>query len=141
LPICVEHQEKKIADAIIESCSKHNIDITKYRGQACDGAAAMSSGRIGVQARIKEKSPLALYMHCNSHVLNLSIAAACKLSPIRNMIDSLNETDLCFNNSPKQQAFFELVIEKEEILSNGKKLKGLCKTRWVERHLCFETFL
>jgi hypothetical protein len=57
------------------------------------------------------------------------------------MIDSLNETDLCFNNSPKQQAFFELVIEKEEILSNGKKLKGLCKTRWVERHLCFETFL
>jgi hypothetical protein len=126
---------EKIADAIIESCSKHNIDITKHRGQAYDGAAAMSSGRIGVQARIKEKSPLALYMHCNSDVLNLSIAAACKLSPIRNMIDSLNETDLCFNNSPKQQAFFELVIEKEEILSNGKKLKGLCKTRWVERHL------
>lgn len=100
----------------------------------------MSSGRIGVQARIKEKSPLALYMHCNSHVLNLSIAAACKLPPIRNMIDSLNETYLFFNNSPKRQAFFELVIEKEEIQSNVKKLKGLCKTRWVKRHLCFETF-
>lgn len=55
--------EEKIADTIIESCSKHNIDITKYRGQTYDGAAAMSSGRIGVQARIKDKSPSALYMH------------------------------------------------------------------------------
>ncbi|VDI75124.1 Hypothetical predicted protein [Mytilus galloprovincialis] len=36
----------------------------------------MSSMRVGVQARIKKRAPLAMYVHCNSHVLNLCIAAA-----------------------------------------------------------------
>lgn len=131
---------EKIAEAIIESLRDHHLDITKCRGQGYDGAGAMSSMRVGVQARIKEVSPLALYVHCNSHVLNLTIAEACKLPCVRDMIDSINEVYLFFHNSPKRQAFFELVIEKQEISSKVKKLKGLCKTRWVERHLCYETF-
>ncbi|CAC5408033.1 unnamed protein product [Mytilus coruscus] len=131
---------EKIANAILESLRDHNIDITKCRGQGYDGAAAMSSMRVGVQARIKERAPLALYVHCNSHVLNLCIAAACKLPPVRNMIDSLNEIYFFFNNSPKRQTFFELVVEKEDNPSKVKKLKGLCKTRWVESHVCYETF-
>ena len=40
----------------------------------------MSSGKDGVQAKIKEISPLALFTHCYAHCLNLSIAASCKLS-------------------------------------------------------------
>lgn len=87
----------------------------------------MSSMRVGVQARIKEVSPLSLYVHCNSHVLNLTIAEACKLPCVRDMIDSINEVYLFFHNSPKRQAFFELVIEKQEISSKVKKLKGCVK--------------
>jgi hypothetical protein len=34
-----------------------------------------------------------------------------------------------------ESLWFKPVIEKEEIQSNVKKLKGLCKTSWVERHL------
>lgn len=130
----------KIAQCIIDSLSRHGIDVNKCRGQGYDGAGAMSSARVGVQARIKEVSPLALYVHCNSHVLNLSIAAACKIPSVRNMIDSLNEVYLFFHNSPKRQTYFELVIERLEIPSNVKKIKGLCKTRWIERHQCYETF-
>lgn len=130
----------KIAKAIIDSPTRHDIDVTKCRGQGYDGAGAMSSERVGVQARIKEIAPLALYIHCNSHVLNLSIAAACKLPPVRNMIDSLNEVFWFFHNSPKRQTFFEHVLERLEIPSKVTKLKGLCKTRWIERHQCYETF-
>ena len=35
------------------SLAQHKVDILKCRGQAYDGAAAMSSERVGVQARIK----------------------------------------------------------------------------------------
>ena len=54
-----------------------------YDGQAYDGASAMSADISGVQARILELSPLALYTHCRSYVLNLSIATTCKVPEVR----------------------------------------------------------
>lgn len=100
----------------------------------------MSSGKQGVQARIREVAPLALYTHCRSHVLNLSIASACKVPLIRKMVDSLNQVFLFFDNSPKRQRFFEHVLKVCKSESKRVKLHGLCKTRWVERHTCYETF-
>ena len=127
-----------ISNAIKESLCTYNIDVSKARGQAYDGASAMSSNISGVQARIREAAPLALYTHCRSHVLNLSIAATCQVPEVRNMVDTINS---CFNYSPKRQIFFELVLEAMGATTKKKHLAGLCKTRWVERHTCFETFL
>ena len=75
----------------------------------------MSSSRVGIQAKRKEHAPLTVYTHCNSHILNLSIAASSSLPYIRNIIS--------------------------EISSKKTKLAGLCKTRWVERHTCYDTFI
>ena len=65
--------------------------------------SAMSSEKVGVQSRIREHSPTALYTHCNSHVLNLSISAACKMPSMRNMIDNVIEISLFFGTSPKRR--------------------------------------
>ena len=81
-----------IAEAIKQCLEEHGIDISLARGQAYDGASAMSFKRIGVQSIIRQKAPLALYTHCKSHVLNLSIAASCQLPLVRNMIDVVNST-------------------------------------------------
>ena len=40
------------------------LDPSNICGQAYDGASVMSSGKEGVQAKIKEISPLALFTHC-----------------------------------------------------------------------------
>ena len=48
---------ESISRAIIECLAKRGIDITKARGQAYDGASAMSSPRVGVQARIRALAP------------------------------------------------------------------------------------
>ena len=50
----------------------------------------------GVQAKIKEISPLAIYTHCYSHCLNLSVAASCKVQEVRNLISLINESYLFF---------------------------------------------
>ena len=42
-----------IAHAVIECLKDHRIDITKARGQSCNGAQCMSPDKVGVQARIK----------------------------------------------------------------------------------------
>ncbi|CAH3121600.1 unnamed protein product [Pocillopora meandrina] len=78
----------------------------------------MSSEACGVRGRIRRIAPLALFTHCNSHVLHLSVAAACRLT----------------------SQFLGQVLEKYGSTSRKEKLKGLCKTQWVERHECYETF-
>jgi hypothetical protein len=138
----LEHTSgEKIAEGIIQSLKKYGVDILKCRSHAYDGAACMSSEAVGVQGRITRISPRALYTHCKSHVLNLSIASSCKDPPIRNMIDQVNETFLFFDNSGKRQRFFEHVLEKRNSssISSKQKLLGLCKTCWVERHTCYDT--
>ena len=130
-----------IAEAIKQCLEEHGIDISLARGQTYDGASAMSSKRIGVQSIIRQKAPLALYTHCKSHVLNLSIAASCQLPLVRNMIDVVNSTYLFFSLSPKRQRFFETVLTTCGCESKKTKVPGLCKTRWVERHNCYESFL
>ena len=79
-----------IATAIKECLISHRLDISHMRGQAYDGASAMSSNNVGVQARIRESAPIAVYTHCKSHVLNLSIAASCSILEVKNMIDTIN---------------------------------------------------
>ena len=92
-----------ISSKILESLSHPSVslDPARIRGQGYDGATVMSSARAGVQAKIKEISPLAIYTHCFSHCLNLAIAASCKVQEVRNLIGLINEAYLFLANSPK----------------------------------------
>ena len=57
------------------------------------------------------------------------------------MVDTINSCLYFFNNSPKRQWLFELVLEAMGAITKKKNVSGLCKTRWVERRTCFEIFL
>ena len=132
-----------ISRKILKSLSDPSIslDPSNIRGQAYDGASVMSSGKEGVRAKIKEISPLALFIHCYAHCLNHSIATSCKLSEVRNLIGLINEAYLFLINSPKPQQLFELTLKEYLPENSHGKLPGLCKTRWVKRHTCLDLFL
>ena len=50
----------------------HEFDIdNKLVGQCYDGACIMFGHLIGLQARVKELAPNALFTHCLAHRLNL----------------------------------------------------------------------
>ena len=72
-------------------------------------------------------------MHCNSHRLNLCVAACCKEQLVRNMTELVHVATELFNFSPKH---FELLVKTiKELLpsANHKRLNNVCKTRWVAR--------
>lgn len=48
--------------------------MEKVVAQCYDGAAVMASGLNGMQAKIKEKIPQALFIHCYAHILNLVLS-------------------------------------------------------------------
>ena len=53
---------KIIADSILACMRQWGLDITKLRGQGYDGASVKSGYVQGIQARIREMCPNALYV-------------------------------------------------------------------------------
>jgi hypothetical protein len=60
-----------LATTIKEFLRDLNLRIDDCRGQGYDGAGNMAGRLSGVAARIQETNEKALYVHCNSHRLNL----------------------------------------------------------------------
>ena len=132
---------ESIAKGILDFLRSQDIPIGDMRGQGYDGASNMASSRVGVQARIKQEAPLATYVHCSGHCLNLVITHSCSLPEVRNVIDRLQHCCRFFLNSPKRSGLLELVISKNvHDPGRRKPLLDLCKTRWAERHSAYQHF-
>ena len=132
---------EKIAENILAFLKENNVPVTNMRGQGYDGASNMSSSTSGVQARINEEAPLATYVHCDGHCLNLVISKSCALPQVRNVIERLKNCCLFFLKSPKRSGLLELIV-KHNIVNVTKRqpLLDLCKTRWAERHTAYQHF-
>lgn len=62
-----ENLAKVVKDVLLHL----NLSITSLRGQAYDGAANMAGKYSGAQAIIKREQPLAPFVHCGAHCVNL----------------------------------------------------------------------
>lgn len=67
-----------LAAAILSVIEQSGLSISNCVGQAYDGASNMSGTNTGTAAHIQRKNPRAVYSHCRSHVLNLSLVKSCK---------------------------------------------------------------
>ena len=59
------------------------------RGQGYDGAGNMAGKYQGTAARIQREYPLALYVHCASHRLNLCIVKSCEILLVKTRMDKV----------------------------------------------------
>ena len=133
---------RAIADNILLKLSEWQLELEHLRGQAYDGAGAMAGKSKGAASHIITTQPKALFTHCASHRLNLCVIKCCSIREINNMMESAGKISRFFNNSPKRQLALERWID--ELFSHHekrKKVKDMCRTRWVERHEAFEVFL
>ena len=113
---------QSIANEILTRIGELGLLIEDCIGQGYDGAAAMSGHISGVQSRIREKAPAAIYVHCASHCLNLVLNHSSNVVPIRNMFTTLSEVINFFNDSPKRR----------DMLNTN--LLTFCDTRFIQRH-------
>jgi len=71
-----------------------NLDKINIIGQSYDGASVMSGHTGGVQAKLKEIHPKAIYVHCMAHKLNLVVIDMYKHLKVRSNI-FINVTNVC----------------------------------------------
>ena len=137
---CKEGMTGLELSANIENTLKElGLSLENCRGQGYDGASAMSSERKGVSGRILQKNSKALYVHCSSHRLNLVVAKACSILPVKNMLGQAQKIASFFSGSPIRSQYLSTKIE--EFGLTFKKLATPSTTRWVERIASLDSFL
>lgn len=75
------HKAKEMKFEVLAFLKKTEIVITDCRGQSYDNAANMSGIYQGLQTLIKEVCPLAEYVPCSPHSLNLTLQHAAENIP------------------------------------------------------------
>ncbi|XP_059148436.1 zinc finger MYM-type protein 1-like [Physella acuta] len=117
------------------------LSMTMCYGQSYDGANTMSGEISGVQKRVREIAPHALFTHCCAHNLNLILLDAV-LSNI--------QTQLFFGVLESIYTFFTGSLPRLSILQEEQRnnieafsltLKRLSDTRWASRKTAVDSIL
>ena len=98
----------------------------------------MSGHCTGVQQRIKQVAPYAIYVHCHAHVLNLVLVECVKNNSFASEFFSLLESLYVLMSTSKTHVIF---IQKQKELHPGKQTKELNRlsdTRWACRSLTLD---
>ena len=89
---------KALADTILSHLKSLNLPLEEMIGQGYVGASSMSGKEKGVQATVEEFCPLAVYVKCSAHVLNLVLVKSCAISEIHCTFDFLGNIGSFFLN-------------------------------------------
>ncbi|KAK4885824.1 hypothetical protein RN001_002095 [Aquatica leii] len=130
-----------LADETTDASGKEQLKLNRVGlqvenliGQSYDEGANMSEKFNGVQTRLKEIQPLAVYMHRSAHKLNLAVVKACSLSNVCNMMGVVGSvTNFVRDLAKRLELIKEAILEKHP-KKKSVKLKNLSDTRWLERH-------
>ena len=112
---------------LLNACKSLNLNVDDVRGQGYDNGYNMKGKHQGVQKRLLEINPRALYMPCACHSLNLTL---CDMA----------------HSCVKAVSFFGIVQRIYSLFANSTKrwkilldnvpdltVKSLCNTRWESR--------
>ncbi|XP_050522517.1 uncharacterized protein LOC126895075 [Daktulosphaira vitifoliae] len=99
----------------------------------------MSGQFNGAQAIIRQSHPLATYIHCAAHVLNLVISYSCSLQEIRNCLGTISKVRDFFIYPQRKDVLKSQIEESQECITKKKNIKTIM--RWVERFHAVNDFL
>lgn len=102
---------------VINVLSQFDIDISKCRGQCYDGAANVSGHITGLQRRIIDVEPRAIFVHCTAHTLNLVVQNTVQnINKVRDFLAVLRSMISFVKDSPERQAIFNSLQSEQSVL-------------------------
>ncbi len=75
---------KSLADTILSWLDVVGLSPLDTRGQCYDGASNMCGARSGCSTLVRQQAPMATYVRCAAHRLNLAVVSACKIQVLKN---------------------------------------------------------
>ena len=131
-----------IKNAIQDFLLHYQLPISKCRGQAYDGASNMAGIIKGVAARIQNKEPSAVYVHCLVHSLNLCLQTLAKrVTPIKEALEITMELGKFIDLSPKRSQLLSTLQTQLSPESKTPKIQMLRPTRWTVHTKALEAII
>ena len=119
------HSANEMKNAVIEVLKKYSINIENCRWQSYDNAANMAGTYNGFQAQILKIAPLATFIPCSAHSLNLVAKSAANISL---------EAKIFFSMIDGVYNFFSASTRLwDKLKFQSIVVKKLCPTRWSAR--------
>lgn len=125
---------KSLTTYIVDTLKKDQLDLTCIVSQGYDGASVMSGHCSGVQTRLKEFAPHAIYIHCLAHVLNLVLVDSVKAVPDATQFFALLESLYVFLSTTKAHVIFQQKQKEMHPDKQPRELQRLSDTRWACRY-------
>ena len=126
-----DRRASAIAKYVLERLDDFNC-MEKLVAQTYDGASVMSSELNGVQAKIKEKVPEAMFTHCYAHKLNLVLLHSAKCIPeCKTFFKTLEGLSAFFSKSTKRTRLLDDVVKH--------RLPRASATRWSSNSRLLQT--
>jgi len=123
--------EVAVHAAVTKLIDSLGVDISSLRGQSYDNASNMSGIYTGLQSRIWKLSPLALYVPCVAHSLNLvGSCAACSCLAATSYFAFLQSLYTFFSASTYRWHWQMLT---DALPPHGLVVKSLSDSRWSAR--------
>lgn len=123
------HTSSQIFDELMSVLIRFNLELSNCRGQTYDNANNMAGRYNGVQAKVKELNPSALFVPCSAHSLNL--VGACAADCCDEAVDFfalMQDIYTFFSKSTNRWAML-----RSNLPSDALTLKSLSATRWSAR--------
>jgi len=125
---------KSLSDLILHTLQSYGLDVKACLvGQGYDGASVMSGANKGVQQRVREQAPLAVYTHCYAHRLNLVLVDCCKsVSDALDFFALLEKLYVFLSAAIPHKVWLE--VQRELYRDEPpRQLQRLSDTRWACR--------
>ncbi|XP_075033815.1 zinc finger MYM-type protein 1-like [Mixophyes fleayi] len=125
------HTGEHFESTLLSVLSDKNIDICNCRGQSYDNASNMSAKYSGLQARICAINPLALYVPCSAHSLNL--VGACAADSCLTAVSFFHFLECLYTFFSSSTHQWEILTKHLCKASGHLSIKRLSSTRWSAR--------
>ena len=90
------------------------LDLRALVGQGDDGANVMSGSKNGLQKKVSDAYPNAIYVHVRSHVFNLALAGACTgIDSVRDLFDNVAKITSFLGDGIKRKEMFKEIAATE----------------------------
>ena len=132
----------QLARLLLDALNDLTLSIEDCRGQGYDGAGSVAGSINGLSAHILRLNNKALYTHCYSHRLNLSVCDSLKITEVTTMLKQVNVVSHFINSSQTRSIPCEDYIKTHSADTETRKthLSDICRIRWVERVEGLDTF-
>ena len=125
--------DKDLFTGVVDTPNEPRRDQKICRGQGYDGAWAESGVANGLSALILKDNEEALYTHGAKHRLSLAISTSCKITRIRNLMNTIKEITYFYNFPPIRSENLQPIIKNASQNKGKAKVFDVCCTRWVTR--------